>query len=66
MSNKIDKIVGLIGDLSIQEVKELTEKLGNIGLPPLSIGVPILPKTSPPTLSNSAQVVAPTEGEEEG
>lgn len=51
---RIDKIVNEIGELNVTEVKELVKRLGELGLPPLDINVPVIPKTSPPSLLTGA------------
>lgn len=57
---KIERIVRQIRALKVDELVALNARLKELGLPPLppaeTVGAPVKPKSSPPTLSSAATV----------
>lgn len=55
---KIERLVRQLRQLKVDELVELNNRLKELGLPPLPpvepVGVPVKPKSGPPTLSNAA------------
>lgn len=55
---KIERLVRQIKALKVDELQQLNSRLKELGLPPLppmeAVGVPVKPKSGPPTLSNAA------------
>lgn len=55
---KIERLVRQIKALKVDELVQLNNRLKELGLPPLppteAVGVPVKPKSGPPSLSNAA------------